>query len=52
VLDKTCKIEKISEEEKEQLEKFTSLKRLTMNEVGLTSLENFPKLEELKIVRN
>ena len=23
-----------------------------MNEVGLTSLENFPKLEELGIVRN
>ena len=52
VLDKIYKLEKIKEEEKDLFEKFTSLKRLTLNEVGLTSLENFPKLNELQIVRN
>ena len=43
--------DKISEEEKELLEKYTSLIHLTMNNVGLTTLENFPKLKNLKIVR-
>ena len=43
--------EKISEEEKELLEKYTSLIHLTMNNVGLTTLENFPELKNLKIVR-
>ena len=43
--------DKISEEEKELLEKYTSLIHLTMNNVGLTTLDNFPKLNSLKIVR-
>ena len=45
------KTDKLTEEEKETLEKYTSLIHLTMNNVGLTSLENFPELQNLKIVR-
>ena len=45
------KTEKLSKEEKETLEKYKSLIHLTMNDVGLTSLENFPELKNLKIVR-
>ena len=33
------------------LEKYTSLYHLSLNNIGLTSLKNFPKLKELKIVR-
>ena len=43
--------EKLSEEEKDLLEKYTSLIHLTMNNVGLTTLANFPELKNLKIVR-
>lgn len=43
--------DKISEEEKKLLDKYTSLIHLTMNNVGLTTLENFPNLKNLKIVR-
>lgn len=45
------KTDKLTEEEKETLEKYTSLIHLTMNDVGLTSLENFPELQNLNIVR-
>ena len=45
------KTEKLSEEEKDLLEKYTSLIHLTMNNVGLTTLANFPELKNLKIVR-
>ena len=43
--------EKITEDEKNVLEKYKSLKRLSLKDVGLTSLENFPELNELMIVR-
>lgn len=43
--------QKLSDDDKNMLEKYKSLKRLTMNDVGLTSLENFPELKELQIVR-
>ena len=43
--------QKITEDEKNVLEKYKSLKRLSLNDVGLTSLENFPELNELMIVR-
>ena len=45
------KTNKLKEKEKELLEKYTSLIHLTMNNVGLTTLENFPELKNLKIVR-
>ena len=43
--------QKITEDEKNVLEKYKSLKRLSLKDVGLTSLENFPELNELMIVR-
>lgn len=45
------KSEKLSTEEKQTLEKFKALVFLTANKVGLKSLENFPELKNLKIVR-
>lgn len=45
------KTDTLTEEEKKTLEKYKSLIHLTMNDVGLTSLENFPELKNLKIVR-
>ena len=40
----------MTEDHKNTLEKYTSLIHLTLNLVGLESLENFPKLEEAQIV--
>ena len=45
------KSDKLSTEEKQVLEKFKTLVFLTANKVGLKSLENFPELKNLKIVR-
>lgn len=45
------KSDKLSTEEKQALEKFKTLVFLTANKVGLKSLENFPELKNLKIVR-
>lgn len=50
ILDDICVSEKLSEEEKQFLEKFKKLKRLTLNDIGLKSLDNFPELKELVIV--
>ena len=51
ILDKIFKTEKLSEDHKNTLEKYTSLIHLTLNSVGLKSLENFPHLEKAQIVR-
>ena len=51
ILDEILKTDKITEDQKQSLEKYTSLVLLTINDVGLSSLENFPHLNELKIVR-
>jgi hypothetical protein len=40
----------LTEDHKKTLEKYTSLIHLTLNFVGLTSLENFPSLKEAQIV--
>ena len=39
------------EEVKEDLQKYTALIHLSMNECGIKSLDNFPKLPKLQIVR-
>ena len=44
------KIEKFTEEQKTTLEKYTSLIHLTLNLIGLTSLENFPHLDNVQII--
>ena len=44
------KIEKFTEEQKTTLEKYTSLIHLTLNLIGLTSLENFPHLDKVQII--
>ena len=51
ILDKIFNTKKLSEDHKNTLEKYTSLIHLTLNSVGLQSLENFPHLEEAQIVR-
>ena len=51
ILDKIFATTKLSEDHKNTLEKYTSLIHLTLNSVGLQSLENFPHLEEAQIVR-
>ena len=50
ILDKIFTLNKLTEDHKNTLEKYTSLIHLTLNLVGLESLENFPKLEEAQIV--
>lgn len=42
----------MTEDHKTALEKYSSLIRLSLNKVGLTSLENFPLLNKLRIVSN
>ena len=44
------KIEKFTEEQKTTLEKYSSLIHLTLNLIGLTSLENFPHLDNVQII--
>ncbi len=52
ILDTVFKFEKFTEDHKAALEKYTSLIHLSMNGIGLTSLQNFPLLKELQIVSN
>ena len=52
ILDTVFKFEKFTEDHKAVLEKYTSLIHLSMNGIGLTSLQNFPLLKELQIVSN
>ena len=51
-LDGLLKADKLTEDHKTSLEKYSSLFRLTLNKIGLTSLENFPQLKELQVVSN
>lgn len=51
LLDEIFKADKLTEDHKNTLEKYTSLIHLTLNSIGLKSLENFPKLENAQIVR-
>ena len=40
----------MTEEQQNTLENYSSLYHLSLNKIGLVSLENFPKLKELQIV--
>ena len=51
LLDEIFTADKLTEDHKNTLEKYTSLIHLTLNSIGLKSLENFPKLENAQIVR-
>lgn len=44
------KLRILSEDHKLSLEKYTSLKHLSLNNIGLSCLKNFPKLPSLKIL--
>ena len=50
ILDELLKTDKLTEDHKSTLEKYSSLIHLTLNKVGLTSLENFPNLKRAQIV--
>ena len=50
ILDNVFKFEKMTEDHKNSMEKYTALIHLSMNGLGLVSLENFPNLPELQIV--
>lgn len=52
ILDGIFKTDRLTEEHKQVLEKYSSLIHITMNDIGLTSLENFPQLKQVQIVRN
>lgn len=52
ILDSLFHVDKFSEEHKTTLEKYSSLIHLTLNNVGLKSLENFPHLKKAQIVSN
>jgi hypothetical protein len=52
ILDSLFNVDKFSEEHKTTLEKYSSLIHLTLNNVGLQSLENFPNLKKAQIVSN
>lgn len=47
ILDSLGKFPKFTEADKKFLEKFTGLSYLSLNMIGLSSLENFPKLPQL-----
>ena len=49
-LDEIASVDKISEEDKKFLERFKSLTSLSMNFLGLTSVENMPIIPTLKYV--
>ena len=50
ILDKLMSINEFSIDHKMTLEKYSSLYHLSLNNIGLKSLSNFPKLKELEIV--
>ena len=52
ILDKLFTVDKFTEEHKTTLEKYKTLIHLTLNNVGLSSLENFPNLDDAQIVSN
>ena len=43
--------EKLSDDHKKSLESYPELIHLSLNKIGLKSLENFPVLKNLQIVR-
>jgi hypothetical protein len=50
IFDEIFTADKLTEDHKKTLEKYTSLIHLTLNSIGLTSLENFPNLKNTQIV--
>ena len=44
-------IKELNKDHQLALEKYKSLYHLSLNNIGLESLKNFPRLKELKIVR-
>ena len=50
ILDEIINIDKLTDDIQSTIEKYTQLIHLSMNNMGLTSLEKFPKLKELQIV--
>ena len=50
ILENIFTIDKFTEEHKTTLEKYKSLIHFSLNKIGLTSLENFPKLDDAQIV--
>ena len=50
ILDKLFKIEKLTEDHKISIETYPSLIYLSLIDIGLDSLENFPFLKNLEIV--
>jgi len=50
ILDTVFKFDKFTEEHRDVLQKYTALIHLSLNGVGLTSLQNFPLLTELQIL--
>ena len=50
ILDGLFHTEKFDDDQKSTLEKYSDLIHLSMNTIGLTTLENFPQLNKVQIV--
>ena len=50
ILDELITIDKISESDKKYIERFSGLTCLSMNMLGLTSVENMPKIPSVCMV--
>ena len=52
ILDNIINADKLSEEHQKTIEIYSSLYHLSLNNIGLISLDNFPKIKDLQIVSN
>ena len=50
ILDNIINTDKFTNEHQKTIEIYTSLYHLSLNDIGLISLENFPKIKDLQIV--
>ena len=50
ILDELVKIDKISDSDKKFLERFKSLSFISLNHLGLTTVQNMPMIPTLKMV--
>jgi len=51
ILDELVKIDKISDSDKKFLERFKSLSSISLNLLGLSTVQNLPWIPTLKMVR-
>jgi hypothetical protein len=50
ILDSLFKIKSFNNEQKEYLEQYTNLLHLSLNDIGIETLDNFPKIHSLQVL--